>query len=1029
MDRKWLLFPCGLVAGTCYLCTTFDTSFAFDRPLHTIGIVLLFSGLAIVAHGTLAARNRGTHRKGRSDAIALSNGNGNGNGNGRHGSRESSPAGERGLARSLLDARSRAALVMLLLFTICVRVAIYQRVMKDIECAGPTALAFLPLVLAVFHAGRDFHLQGPVLPTWRAELSPKKVLDHVVQLIFRGATRYVLPALLLSLSGFLSALRATSLRSTYICPIADGSASLIPKLQFLAFIIDCAAVIALYSLIDDRVAHLDEKLTGLKDTARNNVLVGLTFVVSHACSVRCSLKKAANVLKASALMLAVTGIIVYTAFPDQRQWIVAAPTEYVRSLISLSLTIPCTILCFLFTVRIFGIMSTVLIVGFSIAYTEILRALQTGVSYTFPPKPTTELTLYLILLTVGFVLYLVAETSTEGRPMRPKISFRPGRNQTALLVFILFTLSLSGFSYRSHWHQQPIPGHPISELIKMATAEHDRWVGQATQSKTLTEAVKHYQERYYRDPPPNFDKWYEYASGHGSIIIDDFDNIEEDLQPFSALSPAKLRKRTAEVLADNNGLGGISIRKGKAEVFSNVPGTHRWMVDGAINMIEKFAEFLPDMDLAMNLNDECRVAVPYSSMLEARAQRFEFQPGGENTIDFSANRAETWPNIADIHDEESPWKVTGFNPTFQSHGSVVCSPISRARIERHWDTRTLCTSCAAPHSMGAFVSNWSISADPCHQPDLANLHGLHLSPSALVGTHKLIPIFSQSRAPGYADIRYPSPWNYMDKAVYSFNDEYPDPMFTNKENTLFWRGATSEGVSAGNGAWKGMLRQRLVHLINNSTDPQIILLPDKKGQHLKYVLEEQGTIKNMLTTKLDVRFVNEIVRCGNPDCEDQRREFQFGNNVDFQQHWRYRYLFDADGAGFSGRFLPFLQSNSVVFKTALFREWYEGRLRAWKHFVPVDLRLHDLYSSVAYFGGWGLRNGGMRTMEGREKEAERIARESKVWAEKVLRKEDMEVYFFRLLLEWGRLTDEKRGEVGFRIGKGEDGKRSGREGI
>jgi len=30
-----------------------------------------------------------------------------------------------------------------------------------------------------------------------------------------------------------------------------------------------------------------------------------------------------------------------------------------------------------------------------------------------------------------------------------------------------------------------------------------------------------------------------------------------------------------------------------------------------------------------------------------------------------------------------------------------------------------------------------------------------------------------------------------------------------------------------------------------------------------------------------------------------------------------------------------------------------------------------------------------------------------------LRKEDMEIFMFRLLLEWGRLTDDDRDEIGF----------------
>jgi hypothetical protein len=42
-----------------------------------------------------------------------------------------------------------------------------------------------------------------------------------------------------------------------------------------------------------------------------------------------------------------------------------------------------------------------------------------------------------------------------------------------------------------------------------------------------------------------------------------------------------------------------------------------------------------------------------------------------------------------------------------------------------------------------------------------------------------------------------------------------------------------------------------------------------------------------------------------------------------------------------------------------------------------------------------------------------IAEEGRKWANQVLRKEDMEIYFFRLLLEWARLTDDNRENLGF----------------
>lgn len=131
---------------------------------------------------------------------------------------------------------------------------------------------------------------------------------------------------------------------------------------------------------------------------------------------------------------------------------------------------------------------------------------------------------------------------------------------------------------------------------------------------------------------------------------------------------------------------------------------------------------------------------------------------------------------------------------------------------------------------------------------------------------------------------------------------------------------------------------------------------------------------------------------------------------------------DLDGAGFSGRFLPFLQSRSLPFKAAVFREWWDARVQAWVHFVPLDVRLRGLWSTLVYFAGVGEGAGGGEgegevegRSRGRVKEGEAIAEQGREWANRVLRKEDMEVYFFRLLLEWGRLTDERRDEIGFQM--------------
>lgn len=51
--------------------------------------------------------------------------------------------------------------------------------------------------------------------------------------------------------------------------------------------------------------------------------------------------------------------------------------------------------------------------------------------------------------------------------------------------------------------------------------------------------------------------------------------------------------------------------------------------------------------------------------------------------------------------------------------------------------------------------------------------------------------------------------------------------------------------------------------------------------------------------------------------------------------------------------------------------------------------------------------------KGHDEVAAKMAREGKEWAEKVLRREDMQVYVFRLLLEYARVTGNEREKMGW----------------
>jgi hypothetical protein len=138
----------------------------------------------------------------------------------------------------------------------------------------------------------------------------------------------------------------------------------------------------------------------------------------------------------------------------------------------------------------------------------------------------------------------------------------------------------------------------------------------------------------------------------------------------------------------------------------------------------------------------------------------------------------------------------------------------------------------------------------------------------------------------------------------------------------------------------------------------------------------------------DVKF-SHIGQCDPEDCTAQTNFFEIAEPADQQDAWKYKYLVDIDGNAFSGRFYAFLLSNSLVYKFALFREWHNEWLYPWVHYVPLSLKGPDHFETVRFFAH---EPEGQRT-------AVQIAEQSQQWAKTTLRNEDLEVWFFRLLLE------------------------------
>ncbi len=87
--------------------------------------------------------------------------------------------------------------------------------------------------------------------------------------------------------------------------------------------------------------------------------------------------------------------------------------------------------------------------------------------------------------------------------------------------------------------------HPISKLIEAAEEQYRTKVSQ--QSQTLEDAVAEYKRRYHRPPPKGFDAWWRFAKDNDVIMVDEYDGLMEDLEPFWSMPGQELRRRSRQV--------------------------------------------------------------------------------------------------------------------------------------------------------------------------------------------------------------------------------------------------------------------------------------------------------------------------------------------------------------------------------------------------------------------------------------------------------------------------------------------------
>ncbi|KAH6690621.1 capsular associated protein [Plectosphaerella plurivora] len=641
----------------------------------------------------------------------------------------------------------------------------------------------------------------------------------------------------------------------------------------------------------------------------------------------------------------------------------------------------------------------------------------------------------------------------------------------ALVVFAL--LSVSGFFFRddiktrTHLYLSgeaadyfktpfdaaaPTDYHAIDFLIHEARANQTRLLQKRSQTARI--AASRYRERRGRHPPPGFEAWFRNALATDSVIVEDFyDRIYHDLTPFWAVEPKKLQDQASRREHVIRIRAGAMITPGGVKPEGRA-GTPLWW-----ELIGEIAAHLPDMDIPFNTMDEPRVLVPWEdidrmvreeakSRSKPRKADVVTQYNSLPAVDEGMGHLEVkW--LGESKPTSGFWDIVraGCSPDSPSHGV-------KAETSDFSTPPTLPYTWQSPAAYGGYVRNASGALDPCIQPHLRMLHSDFIEPRSVNTTRDLIPMFSAGKLAVNNDILLPSPAYLGDREHVNRIAQLLGRAWKAKEDALVFTGIGSGGRGP-ESPWQHFHRQRLVDMLNSTVVDDIEHRRRDRGATFDFPPLNIYNSERRRDSKLGA-FLSRFARarftlfsCGDAatltgsPCDNiapyvpppPENPFAGPGAVSGAPagygltlaHYNAKFLPIVDRergeGGVSARFRATLLSTSVPLKATVYAEWHDDRLVPWLHYVPLDNSFRDLYAVLDFFTdgdaerdhrreGYLGKIGLGRTRRG-DKAARWIAESGRAWAARVLRRDDMRLYVWRLLLEWARVCDENRARLGY----------------
>ncbi|TFK25273.1 hypothetical protein FA15DRAFT_590775 [Coprinopsis marcescibilis] len=569
---------------------------------------------------------------------------------------------------------------------------------------------------------------------------------------------------------------------------------------------------------------------------------------------------------------------------------------------------------------------------------------------------------------------------------------------------------------KSHFYRRdgllevnPNGPHPIFELLINA---EERWkVKNAKASWTLKDACDEYERRYGRKPPKGFDLWWLYVKMKSVPLPDEYDQINRDTEHFWGVDPRSLEETRREWEGHDH-LDCITIGKEKpGDPISILNTTFQDIGDK-----ERLMAWIPEF---FKLIEGVQVAIPpFRAIFSPHDSSSMFTDHELMTMAIEAAREGRYIDVNNPPEPKWGW-VFACAPDSPArvNGAEYTDPIPPMPVLSAMKFNSSYAS-SASQTPGVplpktFIHDHRFSMDPCLHPAHLLMHGSFISHERGPVPHRrLIPQFSFSPTPLHHDIMTAYHGGWID----DIHPRSEDPPFDKKDDhRLQWRGRNTGIYHGTKVQWWRAQRARIVDWANPRSREEMsntMLLrstPDsrwKVGEPVDLaILEKKGLLSksSWAPAMVDAAFAEAPIGCDPEVCTGslgQDYAFQPWHNQKTQG--RYRYIVDVDGNAWSSRFKKLITSNSLIFKSTVYREWFADRVEPWFHFVPIQIDLSDLLDALYFFRGDPSGHGGHPEL------AKKIAENGRQWSLTHWREADLTAYTFRSLLEYSRVMSTER---------------------